>query len=30
MGPAYQRIGTYAGEANVQKFMAMVDAQRKK
>ena len=30
MGPAYQRIGTYAGEANVQKFMAMVDAERKK
>ncbi|NQW83029.1 MAG: TRAP transporter substrate-binding protein [Alcaligenaceae bacterium] len=30
MAPAYKRIATYAGEANVQQFMLMVDAQRSK
>jgi tripartite ATP-independent transporter DctP family solute receptor len=30
MEPAYKRIGAYAGEANVQQFMKMVDAQRAK
>lgn len=28
MGPAYERIGKYAGEDNVKKFMQMVDAAR--
>jgi TRAP-type C4-dicarboxylate transport system substrate-binding protein len=28
MGPAYERIGKYAGEDNVKKFMKMVDAAR--
>lgn len=28
MEPAFRRIGAYAGEANVQQFMKMVDAQR--
>ncbi len=29
MGPAYERIGKYAGEENVKKFMKMVEAVRK-
>lgn len=29
MGPAYERIGKYAGEDNVKKFMKMVEAVRK-
>lgn len=29
MGPAYKRIGEYAGEDNVKRFMKMVDAERK-
>ena len=29
MGPAYQRIAAYAGEANVKKFQEMVEQQRK-
>jgi hypothetical protein len=29
MGPAYQRIAGYAGEDNVKKFQAMVEAARK-
>jgi len=28
MGPAYKRIGKYAGEENVEKFMKMVEAVR--
>jgi len=28
MGPAYERIGKYAGEDNVKKFMKMVEASR--
>jgi len=30
MGPAYERIGKYAGEDNVKKFMTYVEAARKK
>ncbi|MCX5911419.1 MAG: TRAP transporter substrate-binding protein [Deltaproteobacteria bacterium] len=30
MGPAYERIGKYAGEDNVKKFMEFVEAARKK
>lgn len=30
MGPAYKRIGEYAGQENVDKFMKMVEAERKK
>ncbi|HSC69870.1 MAG TPA: TRAP transporter substrate-binding protein DctP, partial [Candidatus Methylomirabilis sp.] len=30
MGPAYKRIGEYAGEDNMQKFMKMVEETRKK
>jgi tripartite ATP-independent transporter DctP family solute receptor len=30
MGPAYDRIGKYAGEDNVKKFMKMVDDTRRK
>lgn len=30
MGPAYERIGKYAGEENVKKFMTYVEAARKK
>jgi tripartite ATP-independent transporter DctP family solute receptor len=30
MGPAYKRIGEYAGEENMQKFMKMVEETRKK
>ena len=29
MDPAYERIGKYAGEDNVKKFMEMVEAVRK-
>lgn len=28
MGPAYERIGKYAGDENVKKFMEMVEAMR--
>jgi TRAP-type C4-dicarboxylate transport system substrate-binding protein len=30
MPPAYKRIGEYAGQANVDKFLKMVEAERKK
>lgn len=30
MEPAYKRIGSYAGDANVQQFLKMVDAHRSK
>jgi TRAP-type C4-dicarboxylate transport system substrate-binding protein len=30
MGPAYERIGKYAGEDNVKKFMKYVEDARKK
>jgi len=30
MGPAYERIGKYAGEDNVKKFMKFVEDARKK
>jgi hypothetical protein len=30
MGPAYERIGKYAGEENVKKFREFIEAARKK
>ena len=30
MGPAYERIGDYAGKDNVEKFMKMVEETRNK
>jgi hypothetical protein len=30
MGPAYERIGKYAGEDNVKTFMKFVEEARKK